>query len=260
MNGVFIGALGLTWGSFLNMVAYRLLYAESFLKARSFCPHCKRVIAWYDLIPVISYLMLKGQCRACHISISLLYPFTEVLALMIGIGWWVHGHPITPLSENLLELSIASYVIFFSALLIATWTDFATMVIPQLVTIWLLPLGVAAAFTGALLPTGLSSIMGGVFGYMVLWVLAVVFRKLLHKEGVGVGDMELLALIGVYLGPLGVWATLLVASVAGSVVTATYLAVTGKKRNTHIPFAPFLSAGALVYFFTHASFGTYLFG
>lgn len=259
----FIFTIFLIWGSFLNMLSYRLLHDISLFKHRSICPSCQHNIVWYDNIPVISWLALRAQCRSCKQRISWLYPFIELLTAfvltavfyftipveyvalvgsqVIDLGFWGLYKP--------LYLPFVSYFIFFSALIVATRTDLEAMVIPQLFTLWLVPFGLVAACAGWLSITWLESLFGIALGYGLLWGVAFLFKRMTGKDGMGIGDMELLAMIGAFLGPLGVWISVMIASLSGLFLGALYLVTAKKDRATRIPFGPFLALGAALYFF-----------
>ena len=243
--------LSLCWGSFLNVIAYRLTYDKSFFTMRSQCPHCNHVIAWYDLVPVISWIMLGGKCRTCRQPISILYPFIELVTVIIFISLYLSGSSI---------LSFISFAIFFSALICATRTDFQEMVIPQVVSLWLVPVGILFSFLGGTIVTGWESIVGAIFGYGVLWIVAWVFKKTMRKEGLGVGDMELLALIGSFLGPLGAWFSLMAGAISGLILGGACVYIRKKGPAVPIPFGPFLAFGATLYFFFNPVLLEYLLG
>ena len=233
---------GLIWGSFLNVVAYRLVFEKSFWAARSACPACKKTINWYDLIPVVSWIILRGKCRSCRKPISVLYPLVELAtAGMVTALFLVHTNP----------LSFFAYTIFASALIVATRTDLQAMVIPQLVSIALAPLGVFFAALGVLDITMVDSMMGAIGGYGILWLIGTFYRLRTGVQGIGEGDMELLCLIGAFLGPVGVWASLMIGSVTGAVIGGLYLYLSGKGRKARIPFGPFLALGAIAALFIY---------
>jgi leader peptidase (prepilin peptidase) / N-methyltransferase len=229
----------LIWGSFLNMLGYRLISQESLFIARSFCPHCKSVIAWYDNIPLISFFLLKGKCRHCSLKISWLYPLIELCTSVIFCALLVYISP-----EHWF-----SYACFFSALLITIRTDLETMLISRFATLFLIPLGFLLSY-GEMLPISLlESICGAITAYAWLFLIGYLFYKITGKIGLGQGDYELMAFIGSFLGMLGWWLTLLVGSLFGSIVGLTYLAISGKRTGTKIPFGPFLAFGAIIFVF-----------
>lgn len=247
MITLFIFLIFLCWGSFLNVVAYRITYDRPFLTRRSYCPFCEKTIAWYDNIPLLSWVLLGGKCRSCKKPISYLYPLVELITGVV-------------LTALFFELFVGSfdiffwkpfiaYFIYFSALIVATRTDLQEMVIPQLFSIWLVPLGLMASYFGVSQTTLIGSIAGTIIGYGILWVIGFVFKHLAKREGIGVGDMELLAMIGSFSGPLGVWFALLVGSITGLVFGGLFYIVKKKDHRAPMPFGPFLALGATLYFF-----------
>lgn len=228
------------WGSFLNVLAYRITFDKPFFTQRSMCPACGKIIYWYDNIPLISWVLLRGQCRFCHEPISLLYPFIELTSgIILTAIFWTQG----------LTLSFLGYFLFFSALLVATRSDLEAMIIPQFFTLWLVPVGFLFSCFNLIEIFPLESLLGACFGYGLLWVVAKTFKYATKKEGLGEGDMELLAMIGSFLGPIGVWFSLMIGSSVGMLIGGGYLLFAKKDRYTRIPFGPFLALGAIIYFF-----------
>ncbi len=231
---------GLCWGSFLNVLATRVLHHRSFFVHRSYCPSCKNTLAWYDNIPLLSFIFLKGQCRSCKEPISWLYPATELTTALLAVG----------LYNNYSEpYAYAAYGLFFTGLLAATRTDLEAMLIPQLFSLGLIPVGLMAAWLGIIEISLLESMLGALCGYGILWAIAKTFLLLTKREGMGAGDYDLLAGIGAWIGPIGVWLTLMIASCSGMLLGATYLYRSKKGRNVRIPFGPFLALGAIGYLF-----------
>jgi len=225
----------LCWGSFLNVVAYRLIRGENLAFPRSHCPRCNAPIAWYDNVPVLSWILLQGKCRDCHEAISLLYPIIELLtAVSLTLLYLVVPHLFFP-----------AYFIFFSALIVSFRSDIETMLISQWVTLFILPLGPLFAFMHLLPITPLESLAGAALGYLFLWLIAKIFNLLTRKEGMGAGDFELLAFIGAFIGVIGCWLTLLIASILGSFIGIILIKLKGQ-RSMKIPFGPFLVVGAII--------------
>ncbi len=227
--------LFLCWGSFLNVVAYRLVRGENVAFPRSHCPRCHAPIAWYDNIPVVSWLILKGKCRHCREAISPLYPIIELLTATV----------LTLLYLAVPQIFFPAYFIFFSALIVSFRSDIETMLISQWVTLFILPLGPLFAFINLLPISAVESLMGAALGYLFLFLIAKIFALLTHKEGMGAGDFELLAFIGAFIGPIGCWLTLLIASIFGSLIGIILIA-SGGQRSMKIPFGPFLAIGAII--------------
>lgn len=227
----------LCWGSFLNVIGYRLIHNLSLSEPRSKCPSCKKAIAWYDLIPLISWVILKGRCRQCASPISYLYPFIEFFTTVsLFTLYQIYTPPL-----------LISYFIFFSLLIISIRTDFETMLISQYVTLGALPIGFLATYFKFLPIIIHESLLGAFLGYALLWGIAYLFKKFTNKNGLGIGDMELMAMIGSFTGPLGVWIALTIGSLLGTFFGFILIIMKKLKRNSRIPFGPFLAAGAIIY-------------
>jgi leader peptidase (prepilin peptidase) / N-methyltransferase len=226
----------LCWGSFLNVVAYRLVAGLSIIRGRSRCPRCGHHIAWYDNIPVISWIILAGKCRSCHQSISFLYPCIELTTL-------------ASLSALLYLPSCyyGAYFIFFSALIVSIRSDLETMLISRFVTLFLIPLALLFAWMHWLPISFLQSVIGTVMGYGVLWLASKLFLLITDKEGIGQGDLELLAFIGSFVGVAGCWFSLFLGALIGSILGVFYITIYNKSKEIRIPFGPFLALGAMVY-------------
>lgn len=229
--------LWLCWGSFLNVVAYRLVHEDSILKPRSYCPQCRHTLAWFDLIPLFSWIILKGRCRSCSQPISWLYPFIEFTTTLV----------LSLLVVRIPHDYLLAYFIFFSALIITIRTDLETMLISRFVSLFLVPLGFLFS-TLHILPISLTeSMLGAGFGYGILYVIAYFFYTFTGKEGMGQGDLDLLAFIGAFTGPYGAWISLLIGSTLGSLIGALYTAIVKPPKGTRIPFGPFLALGAICF-------------
>ena len=235
----------LTWGSYLNSLGYRLLHLEHFFQTRSFCPNCKNKIAWYDNIPIISWLYLKAQCRSCKQKISWLYPFIELITAcsLLLLCYTVPRH------------YFPTYFIFFSALIVTIRTDFDQMLISRFMTLYLIPLGIIATFIKRIPLSTTFSVIGLIFGYIILWCVKKISYYLTKQDGLGQGDLELLSFIGAFTGPLGCWIALSIGSISGSLITIIYMTIT-KQPIKKVPFGSYLSFGAIIFilfqsFFIH---------
>ncbi len=228
----------LAWGSFLNVVGYRIINGTSPLYGRSACPECNNYIAAYDLIPVISWLILRGKCRSCQKPISLLYPFIELLTALalLLLYWYVPAH------------YFWSYALFFSALIVSIRTDLQYMLISDIVTLFLIPVGIALAALGLLPITVTESISGAIIGYVMLYIIERAFRYVTGRNGIGLGDINLLSFIGAFTGLWGCWISLLIGSISGSIIGLGYLLfLRTQDEPLKLPFGPFLAAGAMIY-------------
>jgi len=219
------------------MLAYRFLNPKDFKKPRSFCPKCKSYIKWYDLIPLISWFLLKGNCRSCKNKISYLYPFIEVITAV----------SLYTLYKNVSIPYFIPYFIFFSALIVTIRTDLEEMLISRYMTLFLIPIAFSFNLVHYLPLTFEETLTGTIFGFLFLLFISKIFKFFTKKEGLGQGDIELLAFIGAFTGIKGCWISLLFGSILGSIFGI--LLITFKKSNfsTKIPFGPFLAIGAMVY-------------
>ena len=226
----------LYWGAVLNFLAYRLLYGVSLIQWPA-CVVCKTPNLLHDLIPVLSWYRSQGKCRSCHQNISWLFPAVEILTVVLcGILFFTVSSPYQ-----------YAYFLFFSALIITIRTDLEAFLILRVVTLWLIPCGMALSILGLLPISFIDSCLGSAVGYTSLWLISVIFYRLRGFKGLGEGDPELLASIGAFTGLLGCWSTLIVGSSIGSIV-GIYLLATGRAtRTTYLPFGPFLAFGAILY-------------
>jgi len=258
---IFIVVVFLCWGSFLNVIAYRSVHDKKFLQKRSKCNYCNKLIAWYDNIPVISWVILRSKCRKCKTKISVLYPFIEIFTciLLTSLFFYIFYVQNNFVFTKNNIISFLAYFIFFSALIVATRTDLEEMVIPQIFSIWLVPLGFIFSYLNILEISFISSFMGAVIGYGILWLVAKLFKLFTKKDGLGEGDMELLALIGAFTGIFGVWVTIFLSSLIGVLVAGIYLYTIKNIPNLKIPFGPFLVLGVILYFFFKSYFIDFIF-
>ena len=243
-------AVGLVVGSFLNVCIVRIPKRLSIIRPRSHCVACEKAIPWYDNIPLLSFLLLRGRCRQCQARISTRYPLIELLN---GLGY------LAILSKFGMTLPAVPYAVFLSALLVVTWIDLDHLIIPDVISLPGIVIGFVCAAT--ILPVGwLNSVIGIVLGGGILWVLAALSPHLFGKEGLGGGDIKFLAMVGAFLGWQPVLLTLFMASVMGSVIGVLLLLFKVIERGHYIPFGPFLAAGALVSLFFHREVMNWYFG
>lgn len=236
---VVVGLLGALVGSFLNVCIYRLPRHESIAWPGSHCPACSHPIAWYDNIPVLSYVQLGGRCRHCSAGIPYRYPVVEMLNALgyVGIVWFFG-----------MTWSAAVYGILCSSLLVVAGTDLSHKIIPNAITFPGIVVGLLSAST--VLPIGfVDGLLGTIIGGGILWLLAWASPYLFGKEGMGGGDIKLLAMIGAFLGWKPALMTIMVGSFLGSVVGVGLIATKVIRREDYIPFGPFLVCGGLVSLF-----------
>lgn len=247
---VFVFVIGCCLGSFFNVVIHRLPAKESLVHPGSHCPRCSHPILPYDNIPVLSYLLLRGKCRHCGASISLRYPIVEgltgilALFLFLSYGW----HP-----QFWIEF------LFVSLLLIITFIDLDTYLIPDVLSLTGIVLGFGASFFTPRL-SWLDSLLGIVLGGGFFLVIALGYQYLRHKDGLGGGDIKLLAMIGAFTGWPGVVLTVLASSVVGAVVGLLVMRHKGEGMGAMIPYGPFLAFGAVCYLFWGQAFYHWYFG
>jgi len=222
-------------GSFLNVCIYRLPVRESLVWPGSRCPHCKTAIVWYDNVPMLSYLWLRGLCRQCQATIAWRYPLVEALnAAGYGFIAWRFGGTVDAYVYGLL----------FSTLIVVTFIDLDHMIVPDRITLPGMALGLAVGTL--LLPQWWDSIGGLLLGGGILYGMAWISPYLFGKEGMGGGDIKLLAMIGAFLGWQQVLLTLIVGGIVGAGVGVVLIGARIITRDAYIPFGPFLSLGAVV--------------
>ena len=239
MGAIFAFVLGAVVGSFLNVCIWRIPENMSIVTPASRCPECGHPIRFYDNIPLISYVFLRGRCRACGVRISLRYPFVEGLtALMTLFLFWKFG----------LSLKFLAAFIFVSALIVITFIDIDHQIIPDIIS---LP-GIPICFLMAVFIMGLSfkdALLGLLIGGGSLYLVAVLYELATKREGMGGGDIKLLALMGAFLGWQSLLFILLVSSLVGAAVGISVMLAKGGDMKYAVPFGPFLSLAAVAYLF-----------
>ena len=237
---IIIFIFGTCIGSFMNVCIYRLPISKSIANPpRSMCPSCDSLIRFYDNIPVISYLWLKGRCRHCNAPISIRYMLVEVITGIAALSVFLKFG---------LTLESLVYFTFISSLLVITFIDIDHKIIPNVITLPGIPIGLVASFA---LPTLAfkDSALGLLAGGGSLWVVAWTYNLITRKEGMGGGDIKLLAMIGTIVGWQGVIFTIFASSAVGTLVGMSIMLVKGKDMKYAVPFGPFLSIGAITYIF-----------
>ena len=233
LGPVFVTLMGLLIGSFLNVCIHRLPLGESIVWPASRCPHCRALLRPYDNIPVISFLILRGRCRACRGPISPQYPVVEVLtAGVFFAAYWLYPWPL-----------MFQRIVFGCAMIVLFFVDLEHHRLPNEITLPGILVGVACSF---FMPPGwLSSLVGMLVGGGSLWLLGWVWFLIRHEEGMGFGDVKMLAMIGAFLGWKLMLATLMVSTILGSIVGVGL--IVGRKGNlkTALPFGCFLAIGAI---------------
>ena len=266
-----IAVLGLAVGSFLNVVILRLpprlawqwqtsagtpgTVADppkpppGLVRPGSRCPTCKQSIHWWENIPLLSYVLLRGRCSHCDAHISLRYPAVEALTALLSITVvWVLG----------LDWQLAAALILTWGLIVLSFVDLDHMLLPDVITLPLLWLGLLVNLAGGFCDIG-SAVIGAVSGYLVLWIIFHVYRMISGREGFGYGDFKLLAALGAWLGWQMLPLVLLLASLCGAVIGITLIMLTPREARQPLPFGPYLAvAGWIVLLWGDALLATYL--
>ena len=236
---ILVAVFGAVIGSFLNVCISRLPEGASLIFPASHCPLCQQPIRYADNIPVISYLILRGRCRHCRQKIRIRYPVVEVLTAVLALLlFWKFGFS---------PAFILSFL-FACALVVITFIDLDLQIIPDVITLPGIPFFSLAAvfFMGlSLLDVALGVLLGG----GVLYAVAFGYERLAKREGMGGGDIKLLAMLGAFLGAKSLIFILLVSSLTGALVGIVLILAKGKDMKYAVPFGPFLSLGALAYIF-----------
>lgn len=249
MTSLIVFALGLVIGSFLNAVIYRLEKGESALRGRSYCPHCKHPLAWYDLIPLLSFLLLGGKCKYCKGNISLQYPLVECITGLAFVVLFLHAVPV----ENLVRLSfpqIAELVYLWavaSAFIVIFVYDLKYYLIPDKV---LYPAVGLVFFYQILAGVGnVEALFGAVISALSASAFFLVIYLVSKGKWMGFGDVKLVFFMGVFLGWPNIVVALFSAFTLGAVVGVVLIAFKKKRLKSEVPFAPFLIAGSAIAFF-----------
>jgi leader peptidase (prepilin peptidase)/N-methyltransferase len=238
--GAVIAALvGLLIGSFANVVAHRLPRDLSIVSPPSHCPSCGARIAAHDNIPVVSWILLGGRCRACKTRISARYPALELAS---GVLWCLAYWRAPSWGDFL------SGALLCSAGLALLAIDAEFQILPDAITLPGIAVGVALAFFSTR-RTPLGAALGAAIGAGGLYLLAFVYEKISKQEGMGLGDVKMLGMIGAFLGPAGVLLTVLLASLSGSLVGVALILARGGSGKTRLPFGVFLALGSMAAWF-----------
>ena len=241
MDLIFLIIIGGLWGSFANVCIVRLPEDKGVVSGRSNCPKCKKQINWYDNIPIISYFILNGKCRKCKKPISFQYVVVELLSIVSFVTiYLIYGFSFTTLL--LIILSLGFIIIFF--------IDLKHFIIPDIITFPLMVLGFIKSFIpnlDPLFPYYVLSLIGGVFGYGIIWGIIFFYKQVKKKEGMGLGDAKLLAVIGFWFGLDAVPFIIFLSSTIALISVAPDLIKKSKKMSTQIPFGPYIIAANLIF-------------
>ncbi len=232
-------AIGLAVGSFLNVCIARIPHGQSVVRPPSHCPKCNTPIHWYDNIPVLSYLVLRGRCRSCDSGISLRYPAVELLTALCAVALYHAGFE---------PRQLVLYWTLAAAFIVITFIDVDHRIIPDLITLPSILVAPAVALVVGQISV-MQSLIGILAGGGVLWGIAAVYQAVRKQEGMGLGDVKLLAMVGGYQGWEAALFSLIVGSLLGTLVGVGLMIGRGGRLDMEIPFGPFLVAGALLYIF-----------
>lgn len=241
MINITIFLLGLCLGSFLNVCIYRLPNSKSVIFPRSFCPACNNAISWYDNIPLLSYLILKGKCRSCNNRISFRYFLVEVITACLMVILYLHF-----ISWKL----FLAYAVLVSGLIVATFTDFDKRIIPDEISLGLLIVGFILSFIFPALHNSQSHLLSGLYSFLgilagggSILLLGILGKIIFKKESMGGGDVKLFAMIGAFLGWKLVLLSFFISPFFGSIFGLTRKII---YKDEYMPYGPFLSLGSIV--------------
>ncbi|MDI6735618.1 MAG: prepilin peptidase [bacterium] len=235
---VVIFIAGALLGSFFNVCIYRLPIQESIIIPPSHCPNCKTRIKIWENIPILSYIILKGKCRSCEVKIPLRYLIVEILTpVLFLLLWHTYGY----------SYEFGIYLLFISILIIITFIDFEHQLILNIITYPMFFIGLLINF---LKGTFFNSLIAGLIGGGIIFLIVVISPFIFKKEGMGGGDFKLAAVIGVFLANgQNTLISLFLASFLGSLVGVTLILLGKKKFGEYIPFGPYLTSGAVIVLF-----------
>lgn len=226
-------------GSFLNVCIYRIPLQESIVTPRSRCPHCGNAVRFYDNIPILSYLLLMARCRQCGAAISIRYPVVELITGLCALATVIRYG---------LSIQALVYFCFIAVLILITYIDLDHQIIPNQITLPGIPIFLSATLALPE-PTLLESLAGIAAGGGSLLLVGWTYRLITKREGMGGGDVKLLAMIGALTGWKGVLFTIYIASAVGACAGLIVMLASKKNFRLAIPFGPFLAIGSILYLF-----------
>lgn len=226
-------------GSFLNVCIYRIPAGKSIVHPPSACPRCGYAIRFYDNIPILSYLVLRGRCRRCGTSIPLRYPLVEMITGLAAVALFMRFG---------LTWATPVYFLFVALLLVITFIDIDHQIIPDRLSLPGIPLFFALAFVVPAV-SWQDSLIGILAGGGILYAVALGYQLITGRDGMGGGDIKLLAMIGALIGWQGILFTIFFSSLSGTLVGLLLALAGGGSMKSRLPFGPFLAAGAIAYLF-----------
>ena len=241
MDIIFFIVIGGLWGSFANVCIYRLPINKNIALGRSYCTNCKKKISWFDNIPVLSYLILRSKCRNCKKKISFQYFLVELLGILnFTVIYLLFGITLTTIL--LIILSLAFLIIFF--------IDLRHYIIPNSITYPMMILGFIKSFDpnlNSIFPNYMNSLIGGIFGYAMIWSIIYFYKQIKKKDGMGLGDAKLFAVIGFWFGWISIPFIIFLSSIIALIYVLPDLLKNSKKMSSQIPFGPFIIIGTIFY-------------
>ncbi|MCX6356743.1 MAG: prepilin peptidase [Candidatus Aureabacteria bacterium] len=241
----FIFCLGAIVGSFPNVCIHRMPREESIVSPPSHCPRCNAPIKPYDNIPILSYIILAGRCRACKAPISIRYPAVELLTALCFLGLWIFYAAAIPMA--------VVAIMFVASLIVVIFVDFEHQIIPDEISLGGIGFGIAASLVYPPLhgvhtwqASIVRSLAGLVVGGGIFWLIRIIGTRALKKEAMGFGDVKLMAYFGTLLGPALILLTTFFASLIGSAVGLTLIASGRARLGSRLPFGPYLCAAAVI--------------
>ena len=241
MDFLVVGILGSLWGSFANVCVYRLPLKRGVVKGRSFCPKCKKKILWYENIPILSYFLLGGKCSKCKKKISTQYLIVEAISIIsFLIIYYLFG----------ISLTTILLIILFLSFLIIFFIDLKHYIIPDILTFPMMALGFFKSFDpnlSPIFPNYINSLLGGIIGYGIIWLLIIFYKKIRNKEGMGLGDAKLLAVIGFWFGWISIPFVIFLSSVIALIIVIPDLLKKSKKLTSQIPFGPYIIIATIIF-------------
>jgi leader peptidase (prepilin peptidase)/N-methyltransferase len=242
------------WGSFANVCIYRLPLNKGVVSGRSYCPNCKKKIAWYDNIPIISYLLILAKCRKCKKKISFQYPLVELITIITFLAiYFIYGVTMTTIL----------LVILFLIFIIIFFIDLKHFIIPNSLTFSMMVLGFVKSFDQnliSLFPNYFNSLLGGILGYGIIWSIIFFYKLTRNKEGMGLGDAKLLAVIGFWFGWIAIPFVIFSSSIIALITVIPSLLNKSKKLSSEIPFGPYIIIGCILYIVFIEQYKNLLFG
>ena len=233
---------GIICGSFANVCIYRLPENKSIVTGRSSCPKCKKKIIWYDNIPLLSFILLKSKCRFCKKPINSQYFIVELITAISFVSiYYFFGLTLAALLLSI--LSVFFIIIFF--------IDLKHFIIPNELTFPLMIIGFFKSFdpnlNQTIFPNYINSLIGGVFGYLIIWLIIFFYKKVRKKEGMGLGDAKLLAVVGFWFGWFSIPFTIFMSSVVALIFVLPSLINKSRKMSSQIPFGPYIIIAVIFY-------------